>query len=80
MQKLVDDCEREHYHSLLEEVGWFFFDFLLLRYVEDRNSGLSFHLPGGLFWFLYAEVLPLSSCGLDLFATYIRQVLFFNFA
>jgi hypothetical protein len=40
----------------MEEVGWFFFDLLLIGYVEDSNTGLSFCLPGALEWFFYVEV------------------------
>ena len=46
----------EHYQCLLETVGWFFFNLLLLGYVEDRTSGASFCIPSGLEWSVYAEV------------------------
>jgi len=52
----VDKSEREHYHSLLETIGWFFFNLLLLGYIEDKTSGASFHIPAGLEWSVYAEV------------------------
>ena len=44
------------YRRLIEAIGWFFFDLLILGYVEDRNTGLSFRLPGGLDWVIYVEV------------------------
>ena len=44
------------YRRLIEVIGWFFFDLLILGYVEDRNTGLSFRLPGGLDWVIYVEV------------------------
>ena len=40
----------------METISWFFFDLLLLGYVEDSHSGESFQLPGGLFWSIYVEV------------------------
>ena len=44
------------YRRLIEAIGWFFFDLLILGYVEDRDTGLSFRLPGGLDWVIYVEV------------------------
>ena len=44
------------YRRLIEVIGWFFFDLLILGYVEDRDTGLSFRLPGGLDWAIYMEV------------------------
>ena len=44
------------YRRLIEVIGWFFFDLLILGYVEDRDTGLSFRLPGGLDWVIYVEV------------------------
>ena len=41
---------------MIEVIGWFFFDLLILGYVEDRDTGLSFRLPGGLDWVIYVEV------------------------
>ena len=41
---------------MFDIVRWFLFDLLILGYVEDRNSGLSFRLPGELKWTFYIEV------------------------
>eukprot|EP00731_Ephydatia_muelleri_P026772 Em0018g872a len=49
-------AEHTLYHRLIEVISWFFFDLLILGYVEDRDTGLSFHLPGGLDWVIYVEV------------------------
>ena len=49
------------YHQLREDIGWFFFDLLILGYVEDNDSGLSFHLPGKMGWRIYVEVPSRSS-------------------
>lgn len=46
--------------ELMKSVNWFFFDFLILGYVEDPNTGESFRLPGGLEWAIYIEVPSLS--------------------
>lgn len=40
----------------MEVVNWFFFDLLILGYVEDPTSGESFRLPGGLSWGIFIEV------------------------
>lgn len=44
------------YCRLMEVIGWFFFDLLILGYVEDMDTGLSFHLLGGPGWHVYVEV------------------------
>ena len=58
MQDLATESEQTRYGDLMEVIGWFFFNLLLLNYVEDPNSGLSFFLPGGLEWAIYIEVRP----------------------
>ena len=55
-QDSVGDVERSRYSKLMDVIGWFFFDLLLLGYVEDSNTGLSFRIPGGLKWAIYVEV------------------------
>jgi hypothetical protein len=40
----------------MKNVRWFFFELLILGYVEDSATGLSFHYPAGLSWALYTEV------------------------
>ena len=49
-------AEHVSYGRLIEVIGWFFFDLHILGYVEDKDTGLSFHLPGGLGWLVYVEV------------------------
>ena len=49
--------EKLHYREFMENIGWFFFDLLVLGYVEDHRTGLSFRLPGGLDWAIYIEVM-----------------------
>ncbi|KAL5475165.1 hypothetical protein EMCRGX_G027231 [Ephydatia muelleri] len=49
-------AEHTLYCRLIEVIGWFFFDLLILGYVEDRDTGLSFRLPEGLGWVIYVEV------------------------
>ena len=41
---------------MFDIIRWFLFDLLILGYIEDRTSGLSFRLPGGLKWTFYIEV------------------------
>ena len=53
---LQNDEEKSKHKLLLETIGWFFFDLLLLGYVEDVVTGKSFYLPGGLSWTIFIEV------------------------
>ena len=48
--------EQHQYKQLMESINWFFFDFLILGYVEDPLTGHSFRFPGGLEWSVYVEV------------------------
>ena len=54
---LQNDQEKSRYKLLFETVGWFFFDLLLLGYVEDTVTGKSFYLPRGLSWSIFIEVI-----------------------
>lgn len=51
-----DESERRHFEVLRETISWFFFDLLILGYVEDPSTGTSFRIPGGLEWAIYIEV------------------------
>ena len=42
--------------TLIDVIGWFFFDFIILGYVEDHTSGLSFSIPHSTTWRLFIEV------------------------
>ena len=48
--------KKSPYHELMSKVGWFFFDLLVLGYVEDPSSGKSFHFPANHSWKLFIEV------------------------
>ena len=48
--------ERNRYQKLMDNISWFFFDLLVLGYVEDPVTGLSFKIPGGLQWSIFIEV------------------------
>ena len=48
--------EQVNYQNLKDIIAWFFFDLLVLGYVEDLESGLSYRIPGGLEWAVYIEV------------------------
>ena len=52
----MDDIEQARHRQLMEVIGWFFFDLLMLGYVEDSDTGLSFHIPRALAWAIYVEV------------------------
>ena len=43
-------------HQLMETIERFFFNFLVLGYVEDPSTGASFRFPGGQKWAIYIEV------------------------
>ena len=55
-QDSVDESERVRHWQLMEVIGWFFFDLLMLGYVEDSDTGQSFRIPGGRSWAIYVEV------------------------
>ena len=55
-QESVDANVRVHHQQLMDMIGWFFFDLLMLGYVEDSNTGLSFRISGGKAWAIYVEV------------------------
>ena len=48
--------EDDHYGHLLEMINWFMFDLLILGYIEDPNSGVSFTLQQWLNWTFYIEL------------------------
>ena len=52
----MSENEKNVYNELMKVVGWFMFDLLLLGYVEDTRTGLSFCLPKGWNWAIYIEV------------------------
>lgn len=58
----MDESEQARHQQLMEVIGWFFFDLLMLGYVEDSNTGLSFCIPGGLAWAVYVEVCGWGVC------------------
>ena len=51
----------------MDKIGWFFFDLLLLGYVEDKATGTSFHVPGELGLTVFAEVSNVCSMSEDCF-------------
>jgi hypothetical protein len=48
--------EQEEFDHWVEQTSWFFFQLLVMGYVEDIESGESFHLPTGLGWKIFVEV------------------------
>ena len=52
----MDESEDRNYKELMKVIGWFFFDLILLGYVEDPVTGLSVSIPGGMEWRIYVEV------------------------
>ena len=56
IQESVDRSEDHNYKEQMEVIGWFLFDLLLLGYVEDPITGLSFSIPGGMDWKIFVEV------------------------
>ena len=67
------------YHELMKEVGWFFFDLLVLGYVEDPSSGKSFHFPANLSWKLFIEVIAIIffNCKISYVQAGMRFVFFY---
>lgn len=58
------EIERSSYSELIEMIRWFFFDLLLLGYIEDFTTGLSFCFPKGLDWAVFIEVSYISALAL----------------
>ena len=56
LQENVHSDENKAFMNRLEQVGWFMFDLLLLRYVEDQKSSLSFCLLHDREYRIYIEV------------------------
>ena len=52
----LDTDSQYQYRQLTDSINWFFFDFLILGYVEDPVTGHGFRFPGGLEWSVYVEV------------------------
>ena len=52
----MDESERVRHWQLMEVIGWFFYDLLMLGYVEDSDTGQSFRIPGERAWAIYVEV------------------------
>lgn len=40
----------------MQILNWFFFEMLLIGYVEDSKTGMCFHYPEDLEWTVYIEV------------------------
>ncbi len=49
------ETEKQNYLDLVDTISWFFFDLLMIGYVEDKN-GISFRIPGELNWKIFIEV------------------------
>lgn len=57
MLKFLLSCFLQNCPALLKDtLAWFFFQLLLLNYVEDKKSGESFSLLKGIEWQIYIEV------------------------
>ncbi len=48
--------ERDRIAQLTDTIGWFFYHFLVLGYIEDPTTGTSYRFPGGQEWAVYIEV------------------------
>ena len=55
LQESAHEKEKAHYCNLMQDIGWFFFDLLILGYIEDSTTGKSFQVPD-LSWEMYVEV------------------------
>ena len=54
-----DKKESLYPQEFMETIGWFFFNLLVLGYVEDPSTGTSFRFPGGQEWAIYIEIPPI---------------------
>ena len=55
-QDFEDEDDKAQFGKLSSQISWFFFSLLIVGYVEEYCSGLSYRLPGGLMWSIFVEV------------------------
>ena len=55
-QDANEDEVQRFCRSLADKINWFFFDYFLLGYVEDYNTGLSLRFPNDVSRSVYVEV------------------------
>ena len=48
--------ERRDFELLMDKIGWFMFDFLVLGYIQDQQTGASFSVPVTENWKIFIEV------------------------
>ena len=60
--KNMDDFQTFCY-NLADRINWFFFDYLILGYVEDYSSGFSLKFPDNTSRSFYIEVCHKILCG-----------------
>ena len=56
IQKNVAEEERKEFETLMDKIGWFMFDFLVLGYIQDPHTGASFSVPLTENWKIFIEV------------------------
>ncbi|XP_019859705.1 PREDICTED: uncharacterized protein LOC109587936, partial [Amphimedon queenslandica] len=54
--KNVAEEERKEFEALMNKIGWFIFDFLVLGYIQDPHTGASFSVPLTENWKIFVEV------------------------
>ena len=55
LQENVAEEERLQFKILMDRIGWFMFDFLVLGYIHDQETGASFSVPVSEKWTIYIE-------------------------
>lgn len=58
----------ESYNELMDDIGWFLFELLVLGYVYDTATARSFHIPAGCGWVAYVEVSPVLLYSIELWS------------
>ena len=48
--------ERRDFELLMDKIGWFMFDFLVLGYIQNQQTGASFSVPVTENWKIFIEV------------------------
>ena len=56
LDDMQEKDEKNKMAKLMDTIGWFFYHFLVLGYIEDPATGTSYRFPGEQEWDVYIEV------------------------
>ncbi|XP_019857334.1 PREDICTED: uncharacterized protein LOC109585637 [Amphimedon queenslandica] len=77
--KSVAEEERKEFETLMDKIGWFMFEFLVLGYIQDPHTGASFSVPLTENWKIFIEVPSLHNDPQSNLNTFKELLPTFNF-